>query len=249
MEVLPVLGCSPPPPENSLFSFKVSPIQELGGFFVQLPTEGAHILTLTSWLPKLSCRLSGCSASLLPLCVLQVRALRDAAPFPTLIRRWRALGTLGDAQASNSGTSAPASHSSLGSILLVAAPAWAQDRALLPHFQSGPCHPLPTPPPYSLLPVIQAPACLPRQPPASPPSVFPSLCEGHVDALSHRYMLLSPKLLHASQQHRRWVLSGQTRREGERQLWSLFPGQEVLGGRAQVPELLGAPCPQQKRRW
>lgn len=94
-----------------------------------------------------------------------------------------------------------------------------------------------------LLPVIQAPTCLPRQPPASsPPVVFPSLCEGRVDALSRHYMLLSPKLLHAPQQHRHWVLVNRPGRREKRQFWSLFPEREILGGRAHVQELLGAQC-------
>lgn len=159
---------------------------------IQLRTDGAHILTLTSWLPKRCCHLSNRSVSLLPLCVLQIQALRDASPSPalhsqvarspvysvtpgpamrhlcsclSLITGLRPLGSCPCVDPSFVPTAVPSASSlvfRLGTVILC----------------SHTLH-------DSLLPVIQAPACLPRLPPASPPAVvFPSLGEGHVNAVA-----------------------------------------------------------------
>lgn len=162
----------------------------------QLPTDGAHILTLTSWLPKHCCPLSNGPVPASSFCPSNTGS-PGCLPVPYAPLAGGGLScVLGDPRAGNAGISAPASSSSLDSVLLAAAPAWAHHLfpghplGLLLHFPSGHCHPLLTHPllthpPGLPMPVIQAPACLPRQPPASPPAAaFPAHGEGHVDAVT-----------------------------------------------------------------
>lgn len=115
----------PPPPRNqriAFFHFKVSPIQELGVFCSATHrwSPHPHPYFLAPRTPiKLLCVPS---SSLCP----SNTGSQGCLPCPYTPFAGGGLScVLGDTQTSNSGTSAPASSSSLGSVLLVAAPAWA----------------------------------------------------------------------------------------------------------------------------
>lgn len=112
--------------EISLFPCKMAPIlKELGSFCL----ASRALLTLTSWLPE-HCylwvsptSLTTPSASLLPLCVLQIQALWDSSPFS--LHHPQGCGP-SHAPSDTPGQQQPltsVSSSCLGSVPLVAAPA------------------------------------------------------------------------------------------------------------------------------